>query len=108
MIESTGTPDAFEVPGNLDLDTLFDLDPNSWGDDPVLRAHVRVGIDHVDVFLGELGGEVVERSTIDAVIALDVRHYTSFRNRLLAFRRSAVVIDPPALVDVVRGHLAAL
>jgi predicted DNA-binding transcriptional regulator YafY len=108
MIESTGTPDSYEIPSDLDRDTLFDLDPNAWGDDPAVRAHVRVGIDHVETFLAELGGDVVERSTTDAVVALDVRHYVSFRNRLLAFRGSAVVIDPPVLVDEVRDHLAAL
>jgi proteasome accessory factor B len=108
MIESTGEPGAYDLPDDLDRDSLFDLDPNAWGDDPLVRAHVRVGIDHVEAFLAELGGDVVERSTTDAIVALDVRHYVSFRNRLLAFRGSAVVIDPPVLIDEVRDHLAVL
>jgi predicted DNA-binding transcriptional regulator YafY len=108
MVESAGPPGAYVIPDDLDRETLFDLDPNAWGDDPAVRAHVRVGIDHVETFLAELGGDVVERSTTDAVVALDVRHYVSFRNRLLAFRGSAVVIDPPVLADEVRDHLAAL
>jgi hypothetical protein len=103
-----GEPGAYEVPDDLDLDDVFDLDPNSWGQDPVLQARVRVGRDHVDAFRGELGGEVVEDDTSEVVIALDVRHHASFRTRLLAFRGSAVVLEPPELVAVVRDHLLAV
>jgi proteasome accessory factor B len=103
-----GAPGAYAIPDDLDTESTFDLDPNSWGQDPLLHARVRVGIDHVDAFLSELGGQVVERDDDHAVIALDVRHYVSFRTRLLAFRGSAVVLEPPELVAVVRDHLAAV
>jgi predicted DNA-binding transcriptional regulator YafY len=99
---------AYEIPADFDVDAAFDLDPNVWGQDPVLAARVRVGIDHVDVFRGELGGEVAESDGRSAIVELDVRHYQSFRDRLLAFRGSAVVLEPPELVAVVREHLAAL
>ena len=103
-----GPADAYEVPADFDVDAAFDLDPNVWGQDPVVTACVRVGVDHVDAFRSELGGEVVETDGITAIVELEVRHYQSFRDRLLAFRGSAVVLEPPALVAVVRDHLAAL
>jgi predicted DNA-binding transcriptional regulator YafY len=103
-----GTPGAYEIPEGFDVDGAFDLDPNAWGQDPVLRARVRVGVDHVDAFRSELGGEVIESDGRGAIVELDVRHYQSFRDRLLAFRGSAVVLEPPELVAVVRDHLASL
>jgi hypothetical protein len=107
-IALTGPVHAYDVPTDLDLDALFDLDPNSWGEDPVLHARVRVGIDHVDAFRGELGGKIEETADGSVVIGLEVRQYASFRTRLLAFRGSAVVLDPPELVAVVHDHLATL
>ena len=79
-----------------------------WGPDPCVRARVRVGRDHVDAFLAELGGAVVETDTEHAFVELDVREYRSFRTRLLPFRGAAVVLEPPELVAVVRDHLAQL
>ena len=38
----------------------------------------------------------------------EVRHHTSTRNRILSFREHARVLGPPALVAIVRDHLAAL
>jgi WYL domain len=73
-----------------------------------VRACVEVDADRVDAFLGELGGDVVGRSGDRATVELDVRHYESFRNRLLAFGVHAVVIAPPVLVAGVRDHLATL
>jgi hypothetical protein len=107
-IELSGAPDAYVIPDDFDAEAAFDLDPNSWGQDPLLHARVRVGIDHVDAFLSELGGSVEERGADHVVIGLDVRHYVSFRTRLLAFRRSAVVLEPPELVAMVRDHLATV
>jgi proteasome accessory factor B len=99
---------TYDIPVDFDVDAAFDLDPNVWGQDPVLAARVRVGIDHVDAFRSELGGEVTESDGRTAIVELDVRHYQSFRDRLLAFRGTAVVLEPPELVAVVREHLAAL
>ncbi|HXY95055.1 MAG TPA: WYL domain-containing protein [Acidimicrobiia bacterium] len=107
-IADDGPPGAYEIPTGFDAAAAFDLDPNVWGDDPVVRARARVDPDHVDAFRRELGGEVAERAPDAVTIELDVRHYQSFRNRLLAFGPHAVVLAPPVLVDVVRAHLAAL
>lgn len=98
---------TYEIPGNFDAETAFALDPNEWGTDPVVRARVRVGRDHVQAFVEELGGEVIDDGD-DFLVELDVRHYDSFRTRLLAIGRNAVVVSPPVLVDVMRAHLAAL
>lgn len=104
-----GTPGGYEIPDNFDVDAAFDLDPNVWGTDPLLRASVHVGGDHVLAFRRELGGDIVaQEPNGDAVVELDVRHYESFRNRLLAFRANAVVLAPPELVAIVRDHLTAL
>jgi hypothetical protein len=107
-ITLAGDAHAYEIPPDFDVDAAFDLDPNVWGQDPVLVARVRVGIDHTDAFRAELGGDVTETDGVDSIVELDVRHYESFRDRLLAFRGSAVVLEPPELVAVVRDHLTAL
>lgn len=107
-IAVVGPDHAYEIPADFDADAAFDLDPNAWGHDPVLSARVRVAVDHVDAFRSELGGEVAESDGRTAIVELDVRHYQSFRDRMLAFRGSAVVLEPPSLVAVMRNHLAAL
>ena len=107
-VVTDGEPGAYDIPSTFDPDRAFDLDPNVWGTDPLVRARVRVDIDNVDAFLRELGGEVVSRDAAHALVELDVRHYVSFRNRLLLFRGAAVVLEPPELVRVVRDHLLAL
>jgi predicted DNA-binding transcriptional regulator YafY len=103
-----GPRDAYEIPGDFDVEAAFDLDPNTWGTDPLVRARVEVATDRVDAFLGELGGDVVDRSDGRTAVELDVRHYESFRNRLLSFGVHAAVVAPPVLVAAVRDHLAAL
>lgn len=107
-IVPVGPPGAYEIPPDFDAEAAFDLDPNAWGTDPKVSARVEVATDRVDSFLGELGGHVVGETGDRSVVELDVRHYESFRNRLLAFGTHAVVVAPPMLVAVVRDHLAAL
>lgn len=103
-----GTSGTYAVPDDFDADSAFDLDPNVWGTDPLVRARVGVRPDHVVAFRREFAGDIVESDADWTVIELDVRHYESFRNRLLAFRANAIVLGPPELVAVVRDHLAAL
>lgn len=106
--EPAGTPGSYDIPDWFDPDKAFDFDPNSWGHDPPLRARVRVEHDHVPGFRRELGGEIVTTDHFGARIELTVRHYESFRNRLLAFRGHAVVESPPQLVALVRDHLRCI
>ncbi|MFN8036128.1 MAG: WYL domain-containing protein [Acidimicrobiia bacterium] len=108
LVTLDGPAGSYEIPATFDAASEFDLDPNSWGTDPMLVARVRVGADHLGAFLRDLGGRVVERLFDAAVVELEVRHYESFRNRLLGYRGNATVLSPPELVAMIRDHLAAL
>jgi len=107
-LERTGTAHAYEIPDWFDAELAFDFDPNSWGRDPRLRARVRVERDHLPRFLDDLGGEVIDTRDGEPVVAFEVRHYESTRNRLLFFGDHVRVLGPPALVAMMRDHLAAL
>lgn len=107
-LATAGEPGSFTVPDWFDVDKAFDFDPNSWGHDPVLDARVRVATDHAVAFVDEFGGAVAARDSDHVVVALAVRHYESFRNRLFGFRGNAVVEAPPELVAQVREHLRAV
>ena len=107
-LDAAGEPDSYTVVEWFDVDKAFDFDPNSWGHDPVLDARVRVATDHAAAFVDEFGGEVVARDAEHVWVALAVRHYESFRNRLFGFRTNAVVEKPPELIDQVRAHLTAV
>jgi predicted DNA-binding transcriptional regulator YafY len=107
-LEAAGDPGSYTVPDWFDPEKAFDFDPNSWGHDAPLVARVRVGADHASAFCREFGGEIVARHADHVDVELVVRHYESFRNRLLGFRQHAVVQAPPELVDMVRAHLVAI
>jgi predicted DNA-binding transcriptional regulator YafY len=98
VLTTTGEPGAYVIP------EWFDFDPNSWGGDPPCEVIVRVEPDHAGAFTDEFGGDVGR----DGTVTLTVRHYESFRNRLLGFRGHAVVTAPPEMVARVRDHLAAV
>ena len=107
-IERVGEPGNYQVPAWFDAVLAFDFDPNAWGRDPRLRARVRVEHDHLPAFLADLGGDVVDEVDGEPVVAFEVRHYESTRNRLLAFRDHVQVLGPAELVALVRDHLAAI
>ncbi len=107
-IEAAGPPGAYTIPPEFDAVDEMRLDPNDWGHDPLVTTRVRVEIDHVQNLQYELGGRVVARDGLHAVVELDVRHYQAFRDRLLGFREHAQVVAPPELVAYLRDHLAAI
>lgn len=107
-LAAAGEAGSFTVADWFDVDRAFDFDPNSWGHDPVLDARLRVATDHATAFVDEFGGDVVARDAEHVWVALAVRHYESFRNRLFGFRGNAVVEEPTELVDLVRAHLTAV
>ncbi len=107
-IGRAGPPDSYAIPAEFDAVDEMRLDPNDWGNDPPVRARVRVAEDHIQNLQYELGGRVVDRKAGFAIVEIDVRHYAAFRDRLLGFREHAVVVDPPELVALVRDHLAAV
>jgi len=99
---------AFEIPHDFERDDVVRLDPNDWGRDQLLIARIRVDSDHEHGVQREFGGTVVERTSDGVMLQVEVRHYVSFLNRLLAFREHAIVIEPPELVEFVKGHLLAV
>ncbi len=107
-ITAIGDAGASTVPDWFDPVLAFDFDPNAWGRDARLRARVRVERDHLPAFLADLGGDVDGEVDGEPVVVFEVRHHTSTRNRILSFREHARVLGPPALVAIVRDHLAAL
>lgn len=107
-VESWGAAGSYVIPESFDAEAAFDLDPNSWGHDPCRTTRVRVEADHVAAFIGEFGGIIVDRDESSATIELDVRHYESFRNRILAFRGRAIVVSPPDMAALTVDHLVAI
>jgi proteasome accessory factor B len=96
------------IPDGFDPDDALELDPNHWGHDPPLDARVRVDADWAERFRRELGGTTISARDGHELIALTVRHYESFRDRLLGFGTHAQVLEPPVLVDLVREWLAGM
>jgi predicted DNA-binding transcriptional regulator YafY len=103
-----GDANGYVIPAGFDAVDAMRLDPNDWGTDPLAVARVRVDADHAHTFQHELGGRVVERTPGSQTFEIDVRHYDSFRDRILGFGTRAVVVSPDALVALVRDHLAAV
>jgi proteasome accessory factor B len=107
-MERVGAPGGYEIPDWFDAVLAFDFDPNAWGRDARLRARVRVERDHLPALLAELGGEVDGEVDGEPVVAFEVRHYESTRNRILFFRDHVQVLGPPELVAIIHDHLSAL
>jgi len=102
----TGAP--YDVPGDFDSEGALLLDPNTWGSDDPVTAKVRVDADWVTPFLVEFGGTIEQRSDECAVVVFTVRHYESFRDRLLSFGPHAIVLEPVVLVELMRSWLAGI
>ncbi len=100
----------FDVLPWFDSDLAFELDPNAWGRDQLVRAQVAVDRDFRNAVVEEFGATVQEAALDGArdIVAFDVRHYESTRNRLLAFREHVRVLAPPVLVALMRDHLVAV
>ena len=107
-VERVGDPGSFDIPTWFDAVLAFDFDPNVWGRDARLRARVRVERDHLPAFLAELGGQIVGEVDGEPVVAFEVRHYESTRNRILFFRDHVQVLGPPELVSIIHDHLVAI
>jgi predicted DNA-binding transcriptional regulator YafY len=98
----------YEIPPGFDADDALVLDPNNWGHDPPVVARVRVDADWVPQFTRDFSGTVVASGDGCAVVELTVRHYESFRDRLLAFGAHAVLLEPAELVAMMREWLAGM
>ena len=107
-IAAVGPVMSYEIPDWFRADLAFDMDPNSWGRDPVLEARIRVDADHAPAFSRDVGGQVVETEDAPTVVALTVRHHQWTRDRLLAYRGHVRVLEPAELIRLLREHLAAI
>lgn len=107
-ISRVGPVEAFVVQDWFDSELAFDLDPNSWGHDPLLIARVEVDQDFGPSFISEFQGEVTSKSDEIWEVEFKVRHYQSTLVRLLAFREHARIVSPPPLQSLVQDHLFAV
>ena len=107
-IEATGEPNSYVVPVDFQADDALVLDPNNWGHDAALDARIRVDKDWVPAFEREFNATVETNDDESAVLMLTVRHYESFRDRLLGYGTHAKLLEPPELVEMVRGWVGAI
>ncbi len=107
-IELGANRDAFELPDDFDAPSALRLDPNDWGPDQPVEATIRVARHRVGAFQRDLGGVVIEHDVDHVVVAVTVRHRTSFRVRVTAFGDDAKLIGPAELVDDVVNWLRAM
>jgi predicted DNA-binding transcriptional regulator YafY len=108
-VEPAGQPADYEVPEGFEADDALELDPNNWGHDPPVLARVEVDADWVQAFERDFGA-VVEAPAHGgrdgkAVCSLTVRHYESFRDRLLGYGTHARLLEPESLVHSLRAWL---
>ena len=106
-VVTVGAPDAFTVPDGFEAETELRLDPNAWGTDEPLVAHVRVDHDHAPQLLGEFAGAVQHDDADGTVVTIEVRDHESFLIRLLGFGTAVALLDPPELVARLRGWLVS-
>ncbi|MEP6624695.1 MAG: WYL domain-containing protein [Acidimicrobiia bacterium] len=104
-IELVGAPDAFVPPADLDPEAELHMDPNAWGSDPPVMAHVSVARDQEPRFLGEFTGEGEATGPDGTTVFLEVRDYDSFIIRILGFGVGVRLLGPPELVDRLRAWL---
>jgi len=107
-ISGAGADASYDLPAEFDPESALLLDPNAWGHDPPVVARVRVDTDWVQPFVTEFGGTVDDQDDDGGVVVLTVRHYESFRDRLLSFGVHARLLEPDALVDGLRDWLAGM
>jgi predicted DNA-binding transcriptional regulator YafY len=104
VIEPAPDAGSYDIPDGFDADEALVLDPNNWGHDPPVRAVVRVDDDWIQHFARDFADATRDGSTFQLV----VRHYESFRDRLLGFGRHVQLLEPPALVEEMRAWLSGI
>lgn len=107
LFPPAGAAGSYEIPDDVNPDEALDLDPNSWGPDPVTVVEVRIAPDHEYRFLQEFDAEVTDRGDDHVTAKVVVRHRVSFLIRMLGFRGQAVVTGPDDVRAEIRDHLAA-
>lgn len=108
VIRDAGVAEHNELPEGFDADDALVLDPNNWGHDPLQVARVEVDGVWAQQFQREFAARVVDATEHCTVFEMKVRHYESFRDRMLGFGTHARVVAPDALVTHVTSWLAAM
>jgi len=99
---------TYTIPDRFDAVDILTLDPNNWGQDPPVEAEVWVERDWCAEFRREFGAEPVGDDADGSTFVLTVRHYESFRDRILGFAAHAAVRGPEVLVAQLRDWLAGM
>jgi predicted DNA-binding transcriptional regulator YafY len=107
-VEPTGERNSYVVPVDFQADDALVLDPNNWGHDAPLDAKIRVSKDWVPAFAREFNARIETNDGDSSVLTLTVRHYESFRDRLLGYGTQAKLLEPPELVEMVRVWVGAI
>ena len=102
-----GPANSYEIPPDVDPVAALQMDPNAWGLDDPVTARVRVARDQVPMFLGELAGRIAEHDADASLVEVEVRDYESFVIRLLGFGTGVQLLEPAALVTLMRDWLTA-
>ena len=97
----------FEIPADFDSETAFDMDPNSWGQDPRVRVTIEVEPAFADRLADAVGGEVMSH-TSPAIVEVDNANRDALIDRLLEFGPRARVVAPPEVVDGVVTFVRAM
>jgi predicted DNA-binding transcriptional regulator YafY len=101
-----GPTGSYTVPDDFDAHEQLRMDPNAWGNDPLVVAGVQVPREQLPMLLAEFGGRVERIDNNDATVEIEVRDHQSFIIRLLGFGTSVRLVDPPALVERLRAWIA--
>jgi proteasome accessory factor B len=102
-----GRPGSFDPPTD---DPTMVLEGWQLGDDPPVRAVLRIDASHVPMALGLIDdGEVVARgSDGDVDVALTVVNQEAFVGLVLSFLDHAEVLEPQGIRDAIVAHLHAV
>jgi hypothetical protein len=99
---------AFEVPAEFDSESAFDMDPNSWGQDPRVRVRIEVEPAFADRLADAVGGEVMSHSAPAAIVEVDNANRDALIDRLLEFGPRARVVAPTEVVEQVLMFVRAM
>jgi len=102
------TQGRFEVPEDFDSESAFDMDPNTWGQDPRVRVRIEVEPAFADRLADAVGGEVTSHSAPWAIVEVESASRDALIDRLLEFGPRARIVDPPEIVDEMLAFVHAM
>ena len=105
-----GEPDAFTVPPSYDLQRALPVQPYALAPGEATEALIEADLVVAPRVVREVGEEAVRERRADGgvVVAIPVLNPEGLRSWLFGFLDHARVLEPPEVVTVVTGWLAAL